>query len=53
MTGTLGFYNESLESVEAGDTFDNAMVDIYLGNSTPEQAFQKVQDYYDQHVRNK
>lgn len=49
MTGTLGFYNESLLSVEAGDTFDNAMVDIYLGNSTPEQAFQKVQDYYDQH----
>lgn len=52
MTGTLGFYNESLASVEAGDTFDNAMVDIYLGNSTPEEAFQKVQDYYDQHVRN-
>ncbi len=52
MTGTFGFYNESLASVEAGDTFDNAMVDIYLGNSTPQEAFQKVQDFYDQHVRN-
>lgn len=49
-TGTLGFYNESLASVEAGDAFDNAMVDIYLGNATPKEAFQKVQDFYDQNV---
>lgn len=30
LTGTFGFYNESLASVEAGDCFDNAMVDIFL-----------------------
>jgi raffinose/stachyose/melibiose transport system substrate-binding protein len=53
MTGTLGFYNESLASVEAGDTFDNAMVDVYLGNATPEQAFEKVQEFYDTKVRSK
>ena len=52
-TGTLGFYNESLASVEAGDTFDNNMVDIFLGNATPEQAFQKVEDYYVKNVRKK
>ncbi len=52
-TGTFGFYNESLASVEAGDTFDNAMVEIFLGTATPEEAFQKVQDYYDKNVRNK
>ena len=51
MTGTLGFYNESLASVEAGDTFDNAMVDVFLGNATPEEALQKVQDYYNDNVR--
>lgn len=49
-TGTLGFYNESLASVEAGDTFDNAMVDLFLGSLTPEQAFQQVQDYYEENV---
>ena len=49
-TGTLGFYNESLDSVEAGDCFDNAMVDLYLGNMTPEEAFQTVQAFYEQNV---
>lgn len=52
-TGTLGFYNESLVSVEAGDTFDNNMVDIFLGNATPEKAFQNVEDWYVKNVRNK
>lgn len=52
-TGTLGFYNESLASVEAGDTFDNAMVDLFLGSLTPEQAFQQVQDFYEENVWNK
>jgi raffinose/stachyose/melibiose transport system substrate-binding protein len=52
-TGTLGFYNESLDSVEAGDVFDNAMVDLFLGSLTPEQAFQQVQDFYDENVYNK
>lgn len=45
-TGTLGFYNESLASVEAGDTFDNAMVSLYLGDTTVEEAFQQVEDFY-------
>lgn len=49
-TGTLGFYNESLASVEAGDVFDNAMVDLFLGSLTPQQAFQQVQDYYEENV---
>lgn len=49
-TGTLGFYNESLASVEAGDEFDNAMVDLFLGNKTSKQAFQTVQDYYTKNV---
>lgn len=52
-TGTLGFYNESLASVEAGDTFDNAMVDLFLGSLTPQQAFQQVQDFYKDNVWNK
>jgi raffinose/stachyose/melibiose transport system substrate-binding protein len=49
-TGTLGFYNESLASVEAGDVFDNAMVDIYLGNTSVEDGFQSVQDFYTENV---
>ena len=49
-TGTFGFYNESLASVEAGDCFDNAMVDIFLGNQTPEEAFQTVQTFYEENV---
>lgn len=50
MTGTFGFYNESLASVEAGDVFDNAMVDVFLGNATPQQAFEKVQKFYEKNV---
>ncbi len=49
-TGNFGFYNESLASVEAGDCFDNAMVDIFLGNQTPEEAFQTVQNFYEENV---
>ncbi|SES62506.1 ABC transporter substrate-binding protein [[Clostridium] polysaccharolyticum] len=52
-TGTLGFYNESLASVEAGDAFDNEMVDIFLGTTSVEKAFQNVQDWYDKNVRKK
>ncbi len=49
-TGTLGFYNESLDSVEAGDCFDNAMVDVFLGNAEPADALQTVQDFYESNV---
>lgn len=52
-TGTFGFYNESLASVEAGDVFDNAMVDLFLGNGDSQQAFQKVQEFYEKNVWNK
>lgn len=52
-TGTLGFYNESLASVEAGDVFDNAMVDLFLGSLTSEQAFEQVQTFYEENVWNK
>lgn len=49
-TGTFGFYNESLASVEAGDVFDNAMVSLYLGDYTAEEAFQQVQLFYETEV---
>ncbi len=49
-TGTLGFYNESLASVEAGDTFDNSMVDLFLGSISVKEAFQNVQEFYQEHV---
>ena len=49
-TGTFGFYNESLGTVEAGDTFDNAMVEVFLGTATPEEAFAKVQAYFEENM---
>lgn len=49
-TGTLGFYNESLYNVEAGDTFDNAFVSIALGQSEVEPALQTIQDWYEMNV---
>ena len=49
-TGTLGFYNESLYNVEAGDTFDNAFVSIALGQSEVEPALQTIQDWYELNV---
>ena len=52
-TGTLGFYNESLATKEAGDCFDQAMVDVFLGSATVEEALQSVQKFYDENVRNK
>ncbi len=53
MTGTLGFYNESLASTEAGDRFDNTMVSIVMGQMTPEEGLQDLQDWYDANVNNK
>ncbi|NLO86492.1 MAG: extracellular solute-binding protein [Clostridiales bacterium] len=50
MTGTLGFYNESLASVEAGDVFDNAMVSIVLGQKTVEQALTTINNHYEDEV---
>ena len=51
-TGTLGYYNESLASVEAGDVFDNAMVDIYMGSSSVEDGLQEFHDFYEENVWN-
>lgn len=52
-TGTLGFYNESLASTEAGSFFDDQMVSMFLGDLTVEEAFQKVEDFYKENVWNK
>ena len=45
-SSTFGFYNESLISTEAGSTFDDNMVALFLGKETPEEAFQAVEDFY-------
>lgn len=49
-TGTLGFYNESLATVEAGDCFDKAMVDVFLGNCSVEEGLQKIQDFHKKNI---
>ena len=49
-TGTLGFYNESLATVEAGDAFDNAMVDIFLGSCSVDEGLQKVENFYKKNI---
>ena len=32
------------------DIFDDAIVEIYLQNATPQEAFQELQDYYEKNV---
>lgn len=49
-TATFGFYNESLATTEAGDIFDDAIIEIYLQNATPQEAFKELQDYYEKNV---
>ena len=53
LTGTFGFYNESLASVEAGDKFDNTMVSIVMGDITPEDGLADIQKFYEENVYNK
>lgn len=53
LSGTFGFYNESLASVEAGDVFDNSMVSIVMGDLTPKQGLEQIQKYYDDNVYKK
>ena len=48
-SGTFGFYNESLADTEAGSTFDNAFVEIFLGTPA-EDALQEINDYYEANV---
>lgn len=50
--GTLGFYNESFATSEAGSEFDNQMVAIYLGDVTVEQGFENVQKFFEEEVWN-
>ena len=49
-TGTLGFYNESLATSDAGEAFDNAMVDIFLGICTVDEGLQNVEDFYKKNI---
>lgn len=53
LSGTFGFYNESLASVEAGTCFDNSMVSVVMGDKTPEQGMAAVQKFYEENVYNK
>lgn len=53
LSGTFGFYNESLASVEAGTAFDNAMVSVVMGDKTPEEGMATVQKFYEENVYNK
>ena len=46
-------HNESLASTEAGSTFDDAMVSIYLGNNSVEDGLQIIEDFYKENVWNK
>ena len=50
-SSTFGFYNESLATTEAGAFFDDAMVSMFLGKMTPEEAFQSIEDWYAENVR--
>ncbi|MCR4999028.1 MAG: extracellular solute-binding protein [Lachnospiraceae bacterium] len=50
-TGTFGFLNESLATTEAGSFFDDTMVSIYLGNVTPEEGLQTIEDWYVDNIR--
>jgi raffinose/stachyose/melibiose transport system substrate-binding protein len=49
---TFGFYNESLATTEAGSTFDDAMVSIYLGTPV-EEGLQTIEDFYTNNIWNK
>lgn len=49
---TFGFYNESLATTEAGSTFDDTMVSIYLGTPV-EEALQSLNDFYTNNIWNK
>lgn len=46
MSGTLGFYNESVPTTEIGDEYNNAILAIASGQKTPEQAFADLDEFY-------
>lgn len=45
MTGTLGFYNESVPTTEIGDEYNDTILAIASGQKTPEQAFADLQAF--------
>lgn len=47
MTGTLGFYNESVPTSELGDEYNNAILAIASNQKTPEEAFADLQKFHD------
>lgn len=51
-SSTFGFYNESMASTEAGSTFDDAMVSIYLKQNSVEDGLQLVEDFFKKNVWN-
>ena len=50
-SATFGFYNESLATTEAGAFFDDQMVSVFLGDITPEEALQNIEDWYNMEIR--
>ena len=49
--GTLGFYNESMPTTEAGAHFDDTMVSVFLGDMTPAEAAKDMEDFYSANCR--
>ena len=49
--GTFGFYNESMPSTEAGSHFDDTLVSVFLGDMTPAEAAQDMEDFYASNCR--
>jgi len=49
--GTLGFYNESMPSTEAGAYFDDTLVSVFLGDMTPAEAAKDMEDFYSANCR--
>lgn len=49
--GTFGFYNESMPSTEAGAFFDDEMVSVFLGDTTPAEAAANMEDFYESNCR--
>jgi ABC-type sugar transport system, periplasmic component len=47
MSGTLGFYNESVPTTEIGDEYNNTILAIASGQKTPDQAFKDLQTFYE------
>lgn len=47
MSGSFGYYNETLPS-ETGSEFDNAFFTIAMGQASPEEAFARVQEVFEQ-----